>query len=101
MSNLSRIGVDGYIGKEREFETFVPGDSGERSGSPQPTVNAEEIIMADGTIEYVDKNAFGHELDRMPNGYYRSTQFIGTLAVRLMSRLRLRGVLTLFYRRSV
>ncbi|SCV35267.1 uncharacterized protein FFB14_05444 [Fusarium fujikuroi] len=47
--------------------------------SPQPTVNAEENIMADGTVEYVYKNAFGDELDRMPNGYYRSPQFIGTL----------------------
>ncbi|KAF5702539.1 major facilitator superfamily transporter [Fusarium globosum] len=76
MSNLSRIGVDGYIGKEREFEMFVPEDSGDGSGSPQPTVNAKEIIMADDTVEYVDKNAFGDELDRIPNGYYRSPQFI-------------------------
>ncbi|EGU75379.1 hypothetical protein FOXB_14140 [Fusarium oxysporum f. sp. conglutinans Fo5176] len=85
MSNLSHIGVDGYIGKEREFETFGPEDSGDGSGSPQPTVNAEEIIMADGTVEYVDKNAFGDELDRMPNGYYRSPQFIGTLAAQCLA----------------
>ncbi|KAI1049899.1 hypothetical protein LB506_001531 [Fusarium annulatum] len=89
MSNLSRIGVDGCMGKEREFEMFVPEDSGDGSGSPQPTVNAEEIIMADDTVEYVDKNAFGDELDRMPNGYYRSPQFIGTLAAPLVFRLRL------------
>ncbi|KAL9566692.1 hypothetical protein ACKAV7_009129 [Fusarium commune] len=85
MSNLSHIGVDGYIGKEREFETFGPEDSGDGSGSPQPTVNAEEIIMADGTVEYVDKNAFGDELDRMPNGYYWSPQFIGTLAAQCLA----------------
>ncbi|WKT47637.1 MFS transporter superfamily [Fusarium oxysporum f. sp. vasinfectum] len=85
MSNLSHIGVDGYIGKEREFETFGPEDSGDGSGSPQPTVNAEEIIMADGTVEYVDKNAFGDELNRMPNGYYRSPQFIGTLAAQCLA----------------
>ncbi|EXK98709.1 hypothetical protein FOQG_01520 [Fusarium oxysporum f. sp. raphani 54005] len=85
MSNLSHIGVDGYIGKEREFETFGPEDSGDGSDSPQPTVNAEEIIMADGTVEYVDKNAFGDELDRMPNGYYRSPQFIGTLAAQCLA----------------
>ncbi|RKL24993.1 hypothetical protein BFJ72_g14182 [Fusarium proliferatum] len=97
MSNLSRIGVDGCMGKEREFEMFVPEDSGDGSGSPQPTVNAEEIIMADDTVEYVDKNAFGDELDRMPNGYYRSPQFIGTLAAPLVSRLRVRGVLTLIH----
>ncbi|CVK90787.1 uncharacterized protein FMAN_09025 [Fusarium mangiferae] len=67
---------------------FFPEDSGDGSGSPQPTVNAEEIIMADGTVEYVDKYALGDELDRMPNGYYRSPQFIGTLAAPLISRLR-------------
>ncbi|KAF4339409.1 trichothecene efflux pump [Fusarium beomiforme] len=37
--------------------------------------------MADGTVEYVDKNILGDELHRMPNGYYRSPQFLGTLAV--------------------
>ncbi|PNP84838.1 hypothetical protein FNYG_01932 [Fusarium nygamai] len=35
--------------------------------------------MADGIVEYVGKNAFGDELDRMPEGYDRSPQSIGTL----------------------
>ncbi|KAF5691445.1 trichothecene efflux pump [Fusarium denticulatum] len=53
--------------------------------------------MADGTIEYVDKNAFGDELGLMPNGFFRSPQFVGTLA-------RLHGLwdllLAFFYRWS-
>ncbi|KAF5593473.1 trichothecene efflux pump [Fusarium pseudocircinatum] len=41
--------------------------------------------MADGTAEYVGKNAFGDELDRMPEGYDRSSQFIGTLAAQCLA----------------
>ncbi|KAF4954933.1 hypothetical protein FGADI_4933 [Fusarium gaditjirri] len=41
--------------------------------------------MADGTVEYVDKNALGDELDRMPDGYYRSPQFIGTLTAQCLA----------------
>jgi hypothetical protein len=101
MSNLNHIGADGHAEEERKFETFGLEDSRNGSSSPQSTVNAEKIIMADGTVEYVDKNALGDELDRMPDGYYRSPQFIGTLAVSLMSKMRLREVLILFYRHSV
>jgi hypothetical protein len=43
--------------------------------------SANKIIMADGTVEYVDKNALGDELNQMPYGYYWSPQFLGSLAV--------------------
>ncbi|KAM0470968.1 hypothetical protein ACHAP7_009305 [Fusarium lateritium] len=42
--------------------------------------SANKITMADGTVEYVDKNALGDELDQMPYGYYWSPQFLGSLA---------------------
>ncbi|WZH49101.1 uncharacterized protein QYS62_010293 [Fusarium acuminatum] len=42
--------------------------------------------MADGTIEKVDKNALGDELDQMPSGYYWSPQFLGSLAVSQTTR---------------
>lgn len=43
--------------------------------------SANKIIMADGTVEYVDKNALGDDLHQMPYGYYCSPQFLGSLAV--------------------
>ncbi|KIL91916.1 hypothetical protein FAVG1_04319 [Fusarium avenaceum] len=43
--------------------------------------------MADGTIENVDKNAFGDELDQMPYGYYWSPQFLGSLAAQSLASI--------------
>lgn len=40
-----------------------------------------KVVHADGTIDYVDAHALGGEVDIMPRGYFRSPQFIGTVAV--------------------
>ncbi|KAM0202274.1 hypothetical protein ACHAPI_001461 [Fusarium lateritium] len=49
--------------------------------------SANKITMADGTVEYVDKNALGDELDQMPYGYYWSPQFLGSLAAQSLASI--------------
>lgn len=44
--------------------------------------NRAKVVHADGTIDYVDTHALGGESEQMPAGYFRSPQFIGTVAVR-------------------
>lgn len=61
-------------------------NSFERPRSIGTLGSANNIIMADGTIENVDKNAFGDELNQMPHGYYWSPQFLGSLAVSPITR---------------
>jgi hypothetical protein len=61
-------------------------NSFERLRSIETLGSANKIIMADGTIEKVDKNALGDELDQMPSGYYWSPQFLGSLAVSQTTR---------------
>lgn len=56
-------------------------NSFERPHSIETLGSANKIIMVDGTIENVDTNAFGDELDQMPCGYDWSPQFLGSLAV--------------------
>ncbi|KAJ4263814.1 hypothetical protein NW762_005847 [Fusarium torreyae] len=88
MSNLSQNSADGRAEKERQVETYGAKDNGEDSPRSSGTpVNAEKIVMADGTVEYVDKNALGDDLDRMPEGYYRSSQFLGTLAAQSLASI--------------
>ncbi|KAM0355870.1 hypothetical protein ACHAPU_000257 [Fusarium lateritium] len=50
-------------------------------------VSANKITMADGTVEHIDKNALGDDLDRMPYGYYWSSQFLGTLAAQSLASI--------------
>lgn len=40
-----------------------------------------KVVHADGTVDYVDAQAIGGELEAMPQGYFRSPQFIGTVVV--------------------
>lgn len=40
-----------------------------------------KVVHADGTIDYIDAQAIGGDLETMPRGYFRSPQFIGTVVV--------------------
>ncbi|KAE9379631.1 TRI12-domain-containing protein [Stipitochalara longipes BDJ] len=39
--------------------------------------------LRDGSVDFVDRNALGGALHQMPEGYFRSVQFVGTVAVNL------------------
>jgi len=45
--------------------------------TPEATV---KIVHADGFVDYVDSKAIGGDAENMPKGYFRSPQFIGTVA---------------------
>lgn len=47
----------------------------------QGKLGAVQQIHTDGTIDYVDAQAFGGDLHQMPPGYFYSVQFIGTVTV--------------------
>ncbi|KAF4989331.1 hypothetical protein FGRMN_9173 [Fusarium graminum] len=49
--------------------------------------STNKITMADGTVEHVDTNALGVDLDRMPYGYYWSPQFLGTLVAQSLASI--------------
>jgi hypothetical protein len=64
------------------------------SGAAEPVVHHEhplaeqrgdvdviQTVHQDGTVDYVDTHAIGGDLDQMPDGYFYSIQFIGTVAV--------------------
>lgn len=57
---------------------FVKGEH-ERLGS----VETVQAVHQDGSIDFVDRNALGGALHQMPKGYFRSVQFVGTVAVSL------------------
>jgi len=44
-------------------------------------VDAIETLHQDGTVDYVDRHAVGGDLAKMPDGYFYSIQFIGTVIV--------------------
>lgn len=44
-------------------------------------VDVVERVHVDGTVDLIDTNAIGGDLDQMPKGYYYSPQFIGTVVV--------------------
>lgn len=44
-------------------------------------VEVVQTIHTDGTIDYVDTHAVGGDLAQMPEGYYHSIQFVGTVIV--------------------
>lgn len=44
-------------------------------------LNAVERTHIDGTVDLVDQKAIGGDLDQFPEGYFRSSQFIGTVFV--------------------
>lgn len=43
-----------------------------------------KVLHADGTVDLVDVDALGGEVESMPAGYYTSPQFIGTVLVSLI-----------------
>ena len=46
-------------------------------------VEVVQTVHQDGTVDYVDTHAVGGDLAQMPEGYYRSVQFVGTVIVSL------------------
>jgi hypothetical protein len=44
-------------------------------------VDAIQTVHKDGTVDYVDTHAIGGDLSKMPDGYFYSIQFIGTVTV--------------------
>ncbi|KAI0837723.1 hypothetical protein F5Y06DRAFT_297151 [Hypoxylon sp. FL0890] len=40
-----------------------------------------KVVHTDGTINYVDRDAGGGDAAKMPDGYFTSPQFIGTVLV--------------------
>ena len=58
----------------------------EKSSGPMHKENMDDgdvvqQLHQDGTVDYVDRQAIGGDLDQMPPGYFRSIQFIGTVTV--------------------
>ncbi|KAF7561424.1 hypothetical protein G7046_g2702 [Stylonectria norvegica] len=47
----------------------------------------EKVVYADGTVEFVDRHALGGDVQSMPVGYYRSPQFIGTVAAQMLASI--------------
>lgn len=76
----------------------------EKTGIPEPIVHAEhrgdvdviETIHKDGTVDYVDTQAIGGELDEMPDGYFYSIQFIGTVIVRTSVFTSVENLITMY-----
>jgi MFS family permease len=52
--------------------------------TPESTV---KIVHADGFVDYVDKKAIGGDSENMPKGYFRSPQFLGTVAAQCMGSI--------------
>lgn len=44
-------------------------------------VDVIQTVHKDGTVDYVDTHALGGDLEQMPQGYFYSIQFIGTVTV--------------------
>ncbi|KAI0174313.1 trichothecene efflux pump [Pestalotiopsis sp. NC0098] len=47
--------------------------------------NALKVVHTDGTINYVDNKAVGGDSAEMPEGYFRSVQFIGTVVAQCLA----------------
>jgi hypothetical protein len=45
------------------------------------SVDTVQTVHQDGSIDFVDRNALGGALHQMPEGYFRSVQFFGTVVV--------------------
>lgn len=55
----------------------------ESSHEPRPQyAGARAVVNTDGTVNYVDENAIGGDMQDMPKGYFRSLPFLGTVLVR-------------------
>lgn len=48
-------------------------------------VHVVKKVHADGHVDLVDAHAIGGAVENMPEGYFWSVQFIGTVTVRLLS----------------
>ena len=44
-------------------------------------IEVVQTVHQDGTVDYVDTHAVGGDLAQMPEGYYQSIQFVGTVIV--------------------
>lgn len=78
----SEHSAEGQTEKQPPAESLRNEEPETPRSSHAPT-DTEKVVYADGTVEYVDKHALGGDFDQMPVGYYKSPQFLGTLAVSL------------------
>lgn len=44
-------------------------------------IEVVQTVHTDGTVDYVDAHAVGGDVAQMPEGYYGSIQFVGTVIV--------------------
>lgn len=69
---------------EEKTETAAPvvyTEHAEQHVEHRGDVDVIQTVHKDGTVDYVDTHAIGGELDQMPDGYFYSFQFIGTVTV--------------------
>lgn len=69
----SQSGIEGQA-RRSEVEKVVSNVHTEDS-------NVTKVTHADGTVDYIDVKAIGGDYEKMHRGYFRSSQFIGTLTV--------------------
>lgn len=49
--------------------------------------DTEKVVHVDGTVARVDVHALGGDVDSMPEGYYKSPQFIGTVIAQALGSI--------------
>ncbi|KAK7421279.1 hypothetical protein QQZ08_009995 [Neonectria magnoliae] len=82
----SERSAEGRVEKQQPVETLSNEEPNTPRSSYTPT-DMEKVVFADGTIEYVDKHALGGDFEDMPVGYYKSPQFLGTLAAQCLASI--------------
>lgn len=61
----------------KEKEPVLTLSERERFGS----VDTVQIVHQDGSVDFVDRTTLGGALHQMPEGYFHSVQFVGTVIV--------------------
>lgn len=74
-------GAEPQMTEMSQIQTKGSGNGPEAIHVSESDEETTKVVHADGTIDYIDKNAIGGEVNVMPDGYFRSPQFIGTVAV--------------------
>jgi len=65
------------IGKINELKGIFTRREKERLGS----VDTVQTVYQDGSVDFVDRNALGGARHQMPEGHFKSVQFVGTVVV--------------------
>lgn len=75
-------------GKEPRTATHVESNDGMDTAVRTNTLaHTETVVHADGTVDVVDSHAMGGDSEGMPPGYFRSPQFIGTVAAQCFASI--------------